>query len=201
MTILSHRGQHASWVTLTADVKESSNNKVEIQDFDSSVVEAMLRFMYCFDYNNESGTSSMIYDAQVYQAADKYDIPSLKKHAKGKFKAAISAGWSLDDFSGAIFVAYDSTPSTDRGLRDLIVKTSRDHINELLENELFRELLRKTPDFAADLIPSLCRNLSISIRRYDCPSCGNRFSADFSNGNYYCPSCSSRRSNWESYRA
>ncbi|GAB0137877.1 hypothetical protein EsDP_00006130 [Epichloe bromicola] len=150
---------------LTGNWAESSSNKIEIKDFDSSVVEAMLRFMYFFDYNNDSGISSMLYDAQVYQAADKYDIPALKKHARQKFKSAISTGWSLDDFPGAITAAYDSTPPTDRGLRDLIVATSCEHMKELLENGLFRELLRKIPDFAADLIPSLCENISLSVQQ------------------------------------
>ncbi|KAM6513557.1 hypothetical protein FALCPG4_015951 [Fusarium falciforme] len=36
---------------LNGNWKESSEKKIDIKDFDASVVEAMLRFMYSFDYN------------------------------------------------------------------------------------------------------------------------------------------------------
>lgn len=62
-----------------------------------------------------------------------------------------TGGRTRDDFSGPITVKYHSTSPTDRALRDLIVASSCEHIKELLENELLRELLRKTPDFAADV--------------------------------------------------
>jgi speckle-type POZ protein len=90
--------------------KETSERKVEIKDFDPSVVEAMLCFVYSFDYRNTCGTSSMIFDAQVYQIADKYDIPALKAHSKEKFASAVAAGWNMDDFPLSVSVVYDSTP-------------------------------------------------------------------------------------------
>ena len=74
----------------------------------------------------------MVYDAQVYQIADKYDIPALKAHSVHKFGVAITTGWSMDDFPLAVSVVYGSTPSGDRGLRDLVVGTSRTNIDKLL---------------------------------------------------------------------
>ncbi|KAF4974088.1 hypothetical protein FZEAL_8961 [Fusarium zealandicum] len=143
---------------LNGNWKESSERKIEIQDFDSSIVEAMIHFMYSFNYDNIYGTSTMVFNAQVYQIADKYDISALKPHSKDKFGAAITTGWSMDDFPTAIAVVYESTPSGDRGLRDLAVETSHKNIDDLVTDDGFCELLRKTPDFAADLIPFLCGN-------------------------------------------
>ncbi|KPM39352.1 hypothetical protein AK830_g7204 [Neonectria ditissima] len=177
--------------------KESSEKKIAITDFDASVVEAMLRFMYAFDYTNVYSTSTMVYDAQVYQIADKYDVPALKAHAQKKFGLAITTSWSMDDFPLAITVVYESTPSADRGLRDLVVEISRKNIDQLVGRDSFSELLRKTPDFAADLIPFLCGQLS--MKRYECPSCKSLFRSEFSKGSYYCPHCASQRSNWDSY--
>ncbi|KID82461.1 btb/poz [Metarhizium guizhouense ARSEF 977] len=185
---------------LTGSWKESSEKKIEIKDFDATVVEAMLRFMYSFDYSNIYSTSTMIYDAQVYQIADKYDVPALKTHAKEKFGASIAAGWSLDDYPLAATVVYESTPSEDRGLRDLVVETSRENIDKLLTHDGFCGLLRKSADFAADLIPFLCDKLSTEVQRFECPSCHHYFYGNFLKGNYYCPNCSSRRSDWRSYR-
>ncbi|RTE68331.1 hypothetical protein BHE90_017292 [Fusarium euwallaceae] len=109
-------------------------------------------------------------------------------------------GWSLDDFPLAITVAYKSTPSEDRALRDLAVETSRKHIDRLLGHDGFRELLRKTPDFLADLIPFLSGKTSTNTPRYECPSCQHQFRGEFSGRNYYCPNCAHRLSNWTTYR-
>jgi speckle-type POZ protein len=120
-------------------------------------VEAMLRFMYAFNYNNMVSTSTMIFDAQVYQIADKYDVQALKAHAKSKFSKAIETGWSLDEFPLAIETVYQSTPLDDRGLRDLAVERASKNIDKLLEKDGFCQLLRSTADFTADLVPFIRR--------------------------------------------
>ncbi|KAM6516975.1 hypothetical protein FSOLCH5_007923 [Fusarium solani] len=119
--------------------KESSEQVINIQDFDVGVVEAMLHFMYNFDYTNVNGTSSMVFEAQVYQIADKYGIDSLKEHATKRFGAALDIGWPMDDFPLAITVAYTTSPLGDRGLRDLIIETSSQHIDDLLDKGYFCE--------------------------------------------------------------
>lgn len=115
----------------------------------------------------------MVFDAQVYQIADKYDIPALKAYSKENFATAVAAGWSMDEFPIAVSVVYDSTPVEDRGLRDLAVETARKNIETLLGRDGFCELLRKTADFAADLIPFLCDGVTSKI--LECPSCSHKF--------------------------
>jgi speckle-type POZ protein len=160
----------------------------------------MLQFMYTFNYINSCGTSPMIYDAQVYQIADKYDIQALKTHAKDRFSAALTASWAMDDFPLAVSLVYSSTPCTDRGLRDLTVETSCRNIDKLLQNDGFHNILRETPNFAADLVPFLCDKPHESIQRYRCRSCGNTFCADFQKGvSYHCAYCGNRRTDWASY--
>jgi len=176
--------------------KESDERKVTISDFDPSVVEAMLRFMYSFDYNNAYGTSTMVFDAQVYQIADKYGMEDLKTHSQEKFHNAITTGWSMDDFPLAISIVYESTPEQDRGLRDLAVEVSLQNIDKLLDRDDFRGLLRTTADFAADLIPFLANNPS---KQYRCPSCQTIIKSDYSKGCYHCPSCGHDRSDWKRY--
>lgn len=151
-------------------LKESLERKIEIQDFDSSIVESMLRYMYSFNYNNIRGVSSMVYDAQVYQIADKYDIQTLKEYSKDRFSTAITTGWKMDEFPLAINVVYESTPSKDRGLRDLVVETSLLHLDTLLEQDGFGNSLRTSADFSADLIPFLAPNTSIK----KCSSCSEK---------------------------
>ncbi len=168
-----------------------------------AVVEAMLHFMYHLDYNNVHGASTMIFDAQVYGLADKYAIPALKSHALEKFRMVISSGWVMDDFPLAVSEAYNSTPETDRALRDLVVEISNTNINKLLENKLFRDVLRETPGFAVDMVNSLSssrQNRRKDHKRYRCPSCENVMDGALLGGTYYyCMHCGSRRSDWTSY--
>ncbi|CAH0055463.1 unnamed protein product, partial [Clonostachys solani] len=131
------------------------------KDFDPGIVESMLRYMYSFNYSNIRGVSSMVHDAQVYQIADKYDIPTLKEYSKDRFCKFITTGWNMDEFPLAINVVYESTPSEDRGLRDLVVETSLLHLDTLLEQDGFSNILRTNADFSADLIPFLTPNTSI----------------------------------------
>ncbi|KAM5349253.1 hypothetical protein ACJ41O_005760 [Fusarium nematophilum] len=119
----------------TGPWKESSERVITIEDFNADAVEAMLQFMYWFDYDYECEASPMSFHAKVYQIADKYDIPALKEHVRGLFGEAIASDWQSDDFPLAIAMAYSSTPKNDRGLRDLVVELSHRHINELLDNE------------------------------------------------------------------
>ncbi|KAF5647368.1 hypothetical protein F25303_5234 [Fusarium sp. NRRL 25303] len=145
---------------LNGEWKESSERKIEIKDFDPSIVEAMLRFIYSFEYNNTYGTSSMVFDAQMWQIADKYDIPALMAESKKKFEIAVTTGWSMDDFPMAITIVYESAFP---GLRDIVVVTASKNIDELLGKDGFLDLIRTTPHFTADLIPFLCGTSSGSV--------------------------------------
>ncbi|KAH6953968.1 BTB/POZ protein [Ilyonectria sp. MPI-CAGE-AT-0026] len=193
---------HSQYFTkeLNGPCKEASDKKIEIGDFDAGVVEAMIQFMYKFDYRNKCGTSTMVFDAQVYQIADKYNIQALKTLSKEKFGASIATGWSMDDFPLAIAVVYDSTLPEDRGLRDLAVETSHENIEKLLGHDEFCKVLRKIPDFAADLIPFLSGKHTSNSKSYRCPSCSYTIHGDLRHGkNYYCTSCGSRNTNWDSW--
>ncbi|KIL87491.1 hypothetical protein FAVG1_09197 [Fusarium avenaceum] len=136
--------------------KESIEKVIHITDFDSSVIDAMLFFIYHFGYINDSEESDMAFHAKVYQVADKYGILALKEYAKKKFSTAVNANWSTEDFPIAIELVYTTTPPEDRGLRDLVVETSSASLEKLIIRDGFCQALRTTTDFAADLVPFTC---------------------------------------------
>jgi hypothetical protein len=180
--------------------KESIEKAIHITDFDSSVIEAMLHFMYHFEYTNESTESDMVFQAGVYQIADKYGVFALKEHAKEKFSKAVKADWSTEDFPIAIELVYTTTPPEDRGLRDLVIETSNANLENLISRDGFCQALRTTTDFAADLVPFTCSKTSRKIPRYKCPSCYHSFRLDDpKRQNRYCPMCSWSCSRWDSY--
>lgn len=152
----------------------------------------MIHFFYGFNYDSSGSdqgrTSPMLFNVKVYQIGDKYGIPKLKAQAKEKFSVAITTCWEMDDFPIAIASAYSTTSSADRGLRDLLVSTSLEHISDLLKNDDFKQVLRETLGFAADLVQS--QDHPVSTVTYQCPSCSMDWSLQSSAKAKYCPLCS-----------
>jgi hypothetical protein len=182
--------------------KESIEKAIHITDFDSSVIEAMLHFMYRFEYTNESTESDMVFQAGVYQIADKYGVFALKEYARQKFSTAVKADWPTEDFPIAIELVYTTTPPEDRGLRDLVVEISNANLEKLIIRDGFCQALRTTTDFAADLVPFTCGKIKISggVRCYRCPYCGQNFQFDDPKGERrFCPRCSRGHSGWDNY--
>lgn len=89
---------------------------------DPQVIEAMVHFMYRFDYDDDPNpASSMKFNTQVYQAGDKYGISMLKACATRKLKEAVQTSWRTKEFPDIIMEAYSET---DRDLQKLIAKIS-----------------------------------------------------------------------------
>jgi hypothetical protein len=132
---------------------------IELKGEASSVVEAMVQFMYRFDYDDNRShcmpLSPMHFNACVYSIADKYCLPALKLLAKRKFNDAVQTCWDAQDFPGVIMEAYRATPPTDRGLRDLVVQAAGGHIQSLLKTILFRQVVVEEAGFALDLFQYL----------------------------------------------
>jgi hypothetical protein len=183
------------------------DNVIDLKEDDAFVVQAMLSFLYGFDYdasgNDQTVFSPMVFNVKVYTIAEKYDIHALKSQAKEKFEEAVSVCWSLDDFPHAIAEIYSFTPSHDHGLRDFVVETCCKHINELLEKEAFADILEGSASFAADITRLMATQglVGKSLEKYKCPSCSRKWEAVLpsSGGTYYCIRCGNSRSNWEEY--
>jgi len=185
--------------------KEADSGIITLEEVDDAVVEAVIHFMYHFDYSNTQGVSTMVFHAQVYCLADRYMMAALKQLAKDKFEAAVKTGWSMDDFLLAVDVVYSSSPEGDRGLRDLVVEVSSsgENLEKLLKSVGFRNLLSEKPGFAADIIIIMSSSGAEKggARTYRCPSCGNNIKIEWQEGSYfYCVHCSARRMDWASYR-
>lgn len=182
------------------DWKESADGAVRLEGDDVSAVEAMLQFMYTFDYDASGGaehsSSPMVFNVRVYSIADKYDVPALKSQAKQKFETTVETCWDMDDFPYAVAQVYNSTPSVDRDLRKVVVDVACKHINELLLKQGFRDVLEETVGFASDIAQLLAK----SQNKYRCPKCGRQWEAELpAGGSYYCIYCGGHYSNWASY--
>ncbi|OJJ42338.1 hypothetical protein ASPZODRAFT_1500918 [Penicilliopsis zonata CBS 506.65] len=187
--------------------QETIENEVYLKEDDPRAVEAMIHFMYGFEYDSSGSEhgrmSPMLFNIKVYQVADKYAVPLLKQDAKEKFERIIQTCWAMDDFPAAITEAYKCTVKQDRGLRGPLVKISREHLAELRKGDAFQDVLEETLGFAAELVQDLdlVGPSRTDEKAYRCPSCGSEWRHSALNGRSmaYCPSCASQRSNWSSY--
>lgn len=183
---------------------------IELQEDDVRVVEAMLDFMYRFDYdcsgNALERVSPMLFDVSVYSIADKYDIPALRIRAKEKFAAAVRTCWQMDDFPSVIAEVYGSTPSSNRSLRDTVIDVTQKHIKALMEKGEFVRVLKETSEFAADVTGYMVQKGmgagdTTARTRYSCPSCRNEWEAVLQPSiTQWCVRCGQARSDWSKFR-
>ncbi|KAF5235630.1 hypothetical protein FANTH_11649 [Fusarium anthophilum] len=147
---------------LTGPWRESEDKIIEIEDFDANIVEAMLRFVYFFDYDVPPNTLPMMFHAEVYQIGDKYGIDPLKKQAVNKFERVINEAEVTAEFASnlasTITIVYNTTPSGDRDLRDIVVQSSCTHFKYLISETSFKEVLEMNGDFSADLVSLIHEN-------------------------------------------
>ncbi|KAL6149966.1 hypothetical protein ACJQWK_02530 [Exserohilum turcicum] len=190
------------------DWKESVERIIPLIDDDVSAVEAMLQFLYTFDYDAggsvADAASPMVFNVKVYSIADKYDIPALKSVARQKFQESVETCWNMDDFPHAIAEVYNSTPPNDQGLRSLVVDVACEHITSLLQKQGFCDVLGETAGFASDLVQLQASKHSVREKqdrtKYRCSDCSGHWEVGASSGSsYHCPHCGNHRSNWSSY--
>ena len=133
--------------------KESSTLVLRLEHDDAATVERVLTFFYTGEYDQgkpdvTSGGARPHVDAMlmantlVYSIADKYDIPRLKDLAKHKFeKTALSSGSKY--FPSIVAAVFDTTPDADRGLRDVVANIGARHVDEVLANKAWIDLLNQ----------------------------------------------------------
>lgn len=99
-------------------------------------------------------TERIVVNANLYALADKYGIPDLKLLAKTKFSTAAAQNWRSEAFVRAAGLAFKNTPSSDFGLRSIVIKTLIKHW-ELINYEEVQDLLDTGNGIAWQLVKVL----------------------------------------------
>jgi len=94
--------------------------------------------------------ASLMDHAKVYAIAEQYGILGLKGLAKKKFAAQVEHHHGSSEFAECLQEIYQTTPHTDRGLRDIILSAFRKH-PELIRRQDIENSVRLTADLAWDL--------------------------------------------------
>ncbi|KAF4999389.1 hypothetical protein FGRMN_2530 [Fusarium graminum] len=104
---------------------------------------------------SQSPAANLHLHAKVYALGEKYGIETLKTLALRKFGAEVEFHLYSQDFLLAIQEAYSSTIESDRGLRNMIVKTMKKH-SDLLERPSVQKTIKST-ELGFDLLMRFAR--------------------------------------------
>lgn len=88
----------------------------------------------------------------VYALADKFDIGTLKNVAAWKFARRIGEAWYVEDLPELVRGIYESTPETDRVLRDIISDKAAKNVREVLKDSKCVALMKENAEFTFDLL-------------------------------------------------
>ncbi|KAL8896809.1 MAG: hypothetical protein Q9207_007526 [Kuettlingeria erythrocarpa] len=104
----------------------------------------------------------LLNNALVYALAEKYDVKTLKTLAKARFASRSVGKWDDESVCAVLEVVYATTPTSDRGLRDIISEICARQLDEtqmiplgssrLMSRWRFQALVHKDPSLAVDLL-------------------------------------------------
>ncbi|RDI79596.1 hypothetical protein Vi05172_g10430 [Venturia inaequalis] len=182
----SHSGYFATM--FASGFKEAQENSVVLEEDKSYIVDAMIEALYDGDYIYENDDDLMesedMFHAKVYAIADKYDVPKLKILASEHFvRSFATAESTVRDIAETIEYVYDSTPESDRCLRDIVVHIAADRTSDFYRCPEFEAMAGTVSDFCNDLAKRLGVKQELSegwkkpLLPITCTKCSNEFSS------------------------
>lgn len=130
----------------------------------------MIQFLYSSTYRTLA--SDLKFHVEMYAIGDEFDLPRLCQVARTRFREDLpSRRIDQTNFLRMIPQIYESTPETDRGLRDIAVWFARQNYDLYIRDDLkdmFNGTLQSTWLFTKDLLTDLATHPLTG----DCPVCG-----------------------------
>lgn len=169
--------------------------------------------MHKYEDDEDSGSeeissileAELLRDATIYAVADKYAVMSLKDEAKASFCKRISPRSGRCDESAVIPVikkVFESTPSSDKGLRGWVTWYCTNNAGTLLRYENFQTLLSSIPELAVNMVKEMAAH---EIAVVVCSGCHKIFARseimgfDYEGEGGRCPYCLDYRHDWDDH--
>lgn len=165
-------------------VKESQESKANLQDDEPELIEQMVLFLYTLRYpaaaikTRDRLKQDLVADAKMYAIADKYDIPALKDAVVAAFANLLNRisgeekPTPMTFLTELIPIVYESTPDSDRQLREPLQIFFRTCPWTVLGRKSVMDYAREHNNFAYDILVHIVKGNKIHNRyRYWCSSC------------------------------
>ncbi|KAH0360350.1 hypothetical protein KCU65_g9457, partial [Aureobasidium melanogenum] len=190
--IFAHKpllAQQSEWFfrAFTGNFPVASSKEIclDDEDDDPEAILAVIRHIYGFpyDYLYESGPpftfviTDLMFHINVFTAADKYDVPSLRVLVVENFVQLMDLKWSADpkEFCTAVqrLCGPNATAfAADRSLQASAASFCSKHITNLVKFDVFVSMLEEGEPFAGRLLTAVMRGKSESVMKtVRCYSC------------------------------
>lgn len=102
-------------------------------------------------------TAQIINNIAVYAIAGKYDIPELKALAKTKFGSLLSQQELTADIPRIISAVFETTASSDSGLRDVAVEFCTSRIQGIMGSDDMSRLFKENGELGLGVVGQVIR--------------------------------------------
>lgn len=147
-------------------------------------------------WSSPESSAALLLNSRVYIIAELYDVPQLKELAKNKYQELVLAEWTSLSFVASLKLMYESTPESDRMLKDVAIKAAAGHIRELVDRGEFAALCKENGEIAFDILKAPYSEVSAEDTSFysslNCGYCG--VTGSVTNGEnhgaiFHCGSC------------
>lgn len=160
--------------------QEALTGVIELRHDDPDTVRSMLEFCYTFTYTcrkSDPPEDRMVFHVHMYAVGEIYDIPGLKKLAVQNFEKEVNH--SFPRFPAAVRAIYETTPQSDRGLRDVVLRVCAANAKELMSKPQFEDMMDELGVFGKELSRTLAertghvttKNIFVDCKKYRCGVC------------------------------
>ncbi|CZR56334.1 uncharacterized protein PAC_06222 [Phialocephala subalpina] len=187
---------------LSGAFKESETGEIDLPDDDPKTLDRLIQFLYKETFDDEptftgvlaaNQDSRLITCTKVYILAEKYDIPASKELAKSKFEKAIATDWNDGSLAAILEMIYTELPEFDCGLKDVALKATSEHIEELVDRGEFADVCKQNGEIAFDVIKGCLEGKNLTKSMGICPQCGqiraSSVSWQYNTKKFYCGQC------------
>jgi hypothetical protein len=134
-----------------------------------SIEMGVRALLMCYCVEDDLGA---LKHCRVHALADMLEIPALKAIAAAKLDIKLSTDWVTADFPGIVKEVYSMTNTRDHEVRNVLIRATRIHLNELLEVQEFKDVMFEFGEFSGGLVvdgqTSKCVTCAASVPQVYC---------------------------------
>lgn len=177
-----------------ARTQEAKTGVISLDDDDPILIKFV--FAFCYTCSIDMGILDELYSKRApehanllrcidaYSTADKYRFTGLKDGIKAEFRVHFSRFTRRGTLSPSFFTKmtmkiFESTPSTDRGLREQVILYASKHLDSLIVHEQFKDNANSIDGFWSEV---MSLNFRTRKRGRQCPSCKGISTTSFDDG-------------------
>lgn len=156
-------------------VASSESISLRDEDDDPKAIYAMIRHLYDLPYDQStilfpnSLNTDLMFHVNVFEAADKYDVPSLRALVVDKIPGLMKQTWltNQEEFCKAIrrLCAPDAVVFADKSLQASAASFCSTYISTLIKNDRFVQMLEEGEPFAGRLLTAVLKGQTSPLKK------------------------------------